>query len=377
MFNASPLKKFSKFINKKDTTTFVFIIIIIGSILFAASKIFPNYRETTAQDYLYFNSSHGLLGIGRNTLYEIGSINNSQKYNKRLEEVSNGSEYNVLDDSIYVLDETSCVVSVLKRDGHRDELNYCPADRGRDRYRADSIYFDQKNYKYVILNGGFGGEDKYVTAIAIFNEKQQLIKTIVNDFFIESLVIINDKVIYSQREILYGDEGVSKYLITYDLKTNKRTIIDYSKKYKDLDYIIGLLQLDNDYLVLYADKKQERHVMNSKGKIIKNIKQNIDSTRPSYYINKKWYLNVSLSDAPKYESELLVEYTKDSFKTISYLETCDYYNSLIYNNKSVYCVSKKDNKKIVSLLDNDKNIYKLDKKYEYGSYHRLALFGFK
>lgn len=347
----------------------VLLFNIVGSLL--------NSRAVTEQDYLYFQSSYGLVGIGQNTQYEIGSIKSSYKYKNKLDEVSLGSEYNKLDDSIYILQTTGCVIPVLSRNGQHDELNYCRVKHKSVRYEATAIFFDKKNYKYVLLNGGFGGSDKYINAIAIFNDRQELIKVINSDLFITSLVTLDDKLVYAQSPIGDGGREAAKYLTTYDLKNNKSRTIDYSVKNKNLFSIGTLMQLDNDYLISYQGEDNFNYVITSKGKVLNKSRKGLSAYKPSYYINGKWYLDVILFKEPVGKNIALIEYTKDSFKTIEHLKICDRYNDLMFNNKSVYCIDKKDDKKIISVLNNDKNTYKLDKKYVYGTYHRLALFGFK
>lgn len=346
---------------KKNGSIVVLIIMILLVVLFVAIKVMSNVRETTKQDYLYYESSTGLF---HNAHYEIGSLQNSHKQEVNSSGKLHSLVYNQLDDKIYALKENGCKVSILSRDGIEEKLNYCKFKNLSGGYGIESITFDKKNYKYLILPNGFGPKYRKGSSIAIFNDKKEFIKVINSDLYISSLVILNNKLVYTETDLYGSDSNSVDYLTTYDLTTNKRTRTNYLNKVE----VQTLLQLDNDYLMAYRKDDGYTYVVTSKGKVISKLRHSITSIDPSHLVGGKWYREMY---------EYLIEYTKDSFKIIKTEDRCDRYNPLMFNNKSIYCIDKKDNKKIISVLNNDKNVYHLDTKYEYGSYHGLALFGFK
>jgi hypothetical protein len=346
---------------------------MVLSVIYIVFQLVDFRRQTTQQDYLYYQSSYGFLGIGNNAQYEIGSIQNNHKYRKKSSGVVQFSEYNRMDDSIYLPRYIGCSVMVFSREGAKSELNYCKLNKNKLHYDVISIFFDKNDYKYLLLDNGVN----YHSIIAIFNNKQKLIKVINSDFDIFSLAVVNDKLVYAKSRTDGFDIYDSYYLTVRDLKTDKEVTYNYDKKIKNLDYITALLPLDNYYLIAYKGNDDYNYIVTSKGKLISKSSNIVSSYNSSYQIDGKWYLNALINKDLEDGDSMLVEYTEDSFKLIDYLKKCDRYNSLMFNNKSVYCIDKKDNKKIISVLDNDRNVYKLDKKYEYGAYHGLALFGFK
>lgn len=370
MVKASPLKKLSKFINKKERITAVFMIIILISSLFAVSKMLPTYRETTAKDYLYYQSSYGFLGIGMGTDYEIGSINNKLKQQNKFSNVVKFAEYNNFDDSIYLGTLGECTIKIISRKGQKSDLNFCVLKDRALTYEANAIAFDKKNYKYVTLDGG--SYKKPVNAIVIFNDKQEAIKDIRSKYRIDSTVILNHEVVFIQIDERKDDLSIN-YLNVYDLNTDKMTRIDLAKKYSNLESVTDLLQLDNDYLIAYQGKDGYNYVINSKGQFLSKRNKEINIIRPSYEINGKWYADSVMFN---YEDSSILEYNNKSIRWIKYGDICSHYSDVKFNNKGAYCISKKDNKKLISILEKNNNIYTLDKKYDYQAYHNLVLFGF-
>lgn len=356
---------------KKNVLNFIFLIIFLLSIFFLISNLLPNIRKATNQDYLYYQSSYGFLGIGMGTEYEIGSFSNKNKQKNKFGNVVYVVEYNKQEDNIYLATLGECTVKIISRDGHKSDLNFCVLKDRALTYGVEGITFDKKNYKYLTLSGG--SAKKPLNAILVFNDKQEVIKDVRAKYRIDSLVVLDHAIVFTQLDET-ADDIVVKDLNIYDLKTDKLTTIDLRKKDANIDSISALLQLDNDYLIAYWGKDDYNYVINSKGKFVSKRNKEIRSITPSYEINGKWYKDDLQG---KYEESSILEYSNNSIRWINYGKICTHYSSVKFNNKSVYCISKKDNKKLISILDTDNNIYIADKKYEYYADHDMALFGFK